>query len=453
MNRQSRRAHGTRRLLFALALAGACTPDVGTSSVPTSMEFDLTAAPPRVPQPTALVVNPQTGLIDFSLAGTPIPADCAAQMALTEAQCQFDQWLQTLNGFPSLTAATAPASAPLDPATLTLGTNIVAFGLHGGAPLTTGLTVGLDATSTSLTVTPPGPWTLGEFYWLGVRGYANGVRDAGGGQVVGSPTMALLKQDSSLTCGAPDPTQIDPHCPGYEVVAQGSPSTALAATQLFQLEAIRQAYLGGHGFDVMAACGLPKSELAVLWGFPIHTNSVPLLLPGTAAVPHVTAPDQIVVGVQGPVDPATVSAFTVRVQNGPVVVMDLTAAAAGDLKAGFPPVGAAYVPAAGAIAIQFAAPFPAGHQIGIFFTNGIRSPDGAPLVASPVSVLLTLTAPLVDSAGHSTVAGVADADAAALEVGRQALQPLLDNPIFTPLTGITRANLVYTYAFVPTVAP
>ena len=98
-------------------------------------------------------------------------------------------------------------------------------------------------------------------------------------------------------------------------------------------------------------------------------------------------------------------------------------------------------------------PWPAGHQIGLFFTNAIHSPDGAPLVASPVSVLLTLTAPLVDSGGHSTVSGVADADAAAMEAGRQALQPLLDNPIFTPLTGVSRANLVYCYAFVPTVMP
>jgi hypothetical protein len=70
-----------------------------------------------------------------------------------------------------------------------------------------------------------------------------------------------------------------------------------------------------------------------------------------------------------------------------------------------------------------------------------------------VSVLLTLPAPLLDSAGHSAVSGIADADAAALEVGRQALAPLLDNPIFAPLTGVTRANLVYAYAFVPAVQP
>ena len=50
----------------------------------------------------------------------------------------------------------------------------------------------------------------------------------------------------------------------------------------------------------MAAAGLPKEEIAVLWGFPIHTNSVPLLVPGTAAVPHVPAANQIAGGRAGP---------------------------------------------------------------------------------------------------------------------------------------------------------
>jgi hypothetical protein len=437
------------------ALAGACTPDVGSNPIPTAMEFDLTAVPPRAPQPTLLVVDPMTGHIKFSQAGIDIPDDCATQTALTQADCQFDQWLQTLNGFPTVTPASAPASGPLDPATLTLGDKVVAVAAKAGAPVTD-LAVGFDDASTSLTLTPPGGWTLGEFYWMGVRGYANGVRDAAGGEVVGSPTMALLKQDTSLTCDAASPADVDPHCPAFEVVAQGSPDALTAAGQLFQLEQIRQAYLGAHGFDAVAAAGLPKDEIAVLWGFPIHTNSVPVLVPPTAAVPHVPAANQILVGVQGPVDPATVSAFVVTQQNGPVVVMDLTAAAAGDLAAGFPPVAAQYVmPSAGvgAIAIQAAAPFPAGHTIGLFFTNKIKSPDGAPLVASPVSVLLTLTAPLVDAARHSTVSGFSDADATALEAGREGLAQVLDNPVFAPLTGVTRANIVYAYAFVPMVQP
>jgi hypothetical protein len=432
-----------------LPLAFGCTPDVGSNPTPTAMELDLAATPPRAPQPTALIVNPGTGKIDFGLTGTPLPDDCNAQQAMTPAQCEFDKWLETLNGFPSVTVASAPASGPLDPNTATPGENLFVLAAKaGGAPAD--VAVGFDDATTSLTITPAQPWALGELYWAGVRGYDNGVRDAAGGTVVGSPTMALLKQDDSLTCDAPDPSALDPHCPGYEVVAQGNTPDA-AAAQLFQLEAIRMGYLAGHGFDFMEAAGLPKTEIAVMWGFPIHSNSVPLLVPGTAAVPHVLAADTLAVGVQGPVDPATVSAFVVRVQNGPVVVMDLTAANMGDLAAGFPPAGAAY--ASGAIAIKAAAPFPAGHLIGVFMTNAIHAPDGSPLVASPVSVLLTLTAPLVDADGHSTVSGVSDSEAAALEVGRKGLQPLLDNPLFGPLTGVTRANLVYAYAFDPGVQP
>jgi hypothetical protein len=348
-----------------------------------------------------------------------------------------------------VTPASAPASAPLDPATLTLGENVVVVAAKAGAAATD-VGVGFDTASTSITLAPQHGWNLGEFYWVGVRGYTNGVRAADGSEVVGSPTMALLKQDAPLTCGAASASDVDPHCPAFEVLAQGA-SPSDAAAQLFQLEAIRMAYIAGHGFDVMEAAGLPRGEIAVLWGFPIHTNSVPVLAPTAGVAPLVPAADQILVGVQGPVDPATVSAFVPKAHDGPVVVMDLTAAAAGDLIAGFPPVTAGY--ASGAIAIKASAPFPAGHQIGLFFTNAIHSPDGAPLVASPVTVLLTLTAPLVDSAGHSTVSGVSDADAGALEAGRQALAPLLDSPIFAPLTGVTRANLVYAYAFAPMVQP
>jgi len=436
------------------ALAAACTPDVGSNPVPTAMQFDLTATPPRVPQPTALIVNQQTGLIDFSLAGTPLPPDCATQTVLPEAQCQFDQWLQTLNGFPSLSPASAPASGPLDKSTLTLGGNVVVVA-KGTGPATAGFDVSFDTASTSVTVTPQGPLTLGELYFMGVRGYGNGVRDAAGGEVVGSPTVALLKQDDDLTCGAADPSQIGPTCAAFRVAAQGATTpeqVAAAQQQLAQLEGIRTTYAAA-GFAALAVGGLPKEEVATFWGFPIHTNSVPLLVPNTAATPHVPTGDQILIGVQGPVDPTTVSAFVVRQQNGPVVVMDLAAAAAGDLNAGFPPVAAVYLANLQAIAIQFQTPFPAGHPIGIFLTHDIKSPDKQPLVASPVSILLTLTAPLVDTAGHSTVSGIGDANAAALEAGRQMLGPLLDNPIFTPLTGVSRANLVYAYAFVPVVQP
>ncbi len=432
-----------------IAGLGACTPDVDVDPTPAAMQFDLTSSPPRAPQPTLLVVNQQTGLIDFGLTGAPTPDDCANQQALTPAQCEFNRYLETLDGFPTVATASAPASAPLDPATLTAGQNVVVVGVKGRG-LETELAIGFDEASTSLTVLPAQGWALGELYWVGVRGYANGVRAADGREVVGSPTMALLKQDQPLTCGAATPAEVDPHCPALEIVAQGAPIQE-AAPRLFQLEAVRTLYNLAGGFTAMEAAGLPKDEIAVLWGFPIHTGSVPVLAPTAGAVPRVLAPNQIAIGVQGPVDPATVSAFVAREQNGPVVVIDLTAAAAGDLNAGLPRVAAAY--ASGAIVIQASDPFPAGHQIGVFLTNAIRSPSGAPLVPSPVAVFLTLRGPLVDADGRSTVSGVADADAAALEAGRQGLAPLLDNAVLAALTGVSRANLVYAFAFTPSVQP
>ena len=107
----------------------------------------------------------------------------------------------------------------------------------------TDLAVGFDDASVSLTLTPLHGWTLGEFYWVGVRGYANGVRDAGGRR------GGWLADDGALEAGRrrspatpPIRPPIDPHCPAFEVLAQGSPSPEAAAARLFQLEEIRTAY-------------------------------------------------------------------------------------------------------------------------------------------------------------------------------------------------------------------
>ena len=432
---------GKASLALATAIGlTACAPDIKSDPVPVALQWD--PAPPRVPSPSGLIVNPTTHLIDFSLAGIPVPNDCVAQTTMPQAACRLDQWLQTLDGYPTTTPATAPASAPLDPATLTLGTNVVV--VNGtGAPVTN-VQIGLDPSTDFLTVAPVPRWELATTTWLAVRGYENGVRGADGSLVVGSPTMALLKQDTPLDCGVASPAALDRSCPAYDLLlSQGQPP-ALAALTVAQLERARQYYLLSGAFDLVAAAGIPKSEVAVLWGFPTHTNSVVELSP-PALVPQVTAPDQLVVAVHGPVDPATVVPFVVRQQAGTIVLMDLPAVALGDLVNGLPPIQAQL--SGGSIVITGVSPFPAGHTIGLFFTNGLKDPGGNPLVASPVSVLLTLQGALVDAAGHSTVSGVADADAAMLEAGRQQLAPLFDNTALAGLTGINRGNLVYCFAF------
>lgn len=453
-------------MVFAAGAVG-CVPDIPQDPVPAVMQFEPNLLPPRVPEPTSLIVNQRTGKIDFSLAGVSVPANCdpMAQMVLSPAQCEFYQYLQTLDGYPTTTPGRTPASADLDPATLTAGTNVVVVaGKKAPGTKVAGLQVGFDTASKYATLAPSPSWNVGEFYWAAVRGNADGVKTPGGGPVVGSLPMFLLKQETSLTCDAATPDALDPACPYYALLSQSLPPD-MAKASLFQLEPIRQGFLGAGAWDLMAAAGIPKADVAVLWGFPIHSSSVPELDPTHDLVPKPAAADEIRVAVQGPVDPASVSAFRFGGAYGSIVVVDLTTlmevlAGTALLPAAFPQVTASY--ADGNVVIKGASAFTAGHQIGLFFisdaapTNpalgGLRDPSGGVLVASPVSKLLTLHYPLVDENMHSTVSGVADADAKMLEDARTQLGMFFDSQA-AGLAGLQREKLVYTFAFAFQAAP
>lgn len=425
-------------------------PDVAQDPAPEAMEFDTASKPPRVPQPTSLIINRQTGRIDFALAGIDIPADCAqAPAGLSPAECEFDQYLESLDGYPTVTPARTPATAPLKLDTLTVGTNVVVVAAKSGS-VVNDVTVGFDAASRHLTLRPNRSWTVGESYWVGVRGYGQGVRAENGREVVGSPTQFLLKQPTSLTCGAMEPSQVDPSCPAFTLLRQSYPDDQQAAAALLQLEGIRQAFQPGWSL-MDSVGGLPRSETAVLWNFSIHTASVAELDPTAGLLPRSTGPDEIRVAVQGTVDPATVDPFIFKVKYGTVVLMDLTAAQSGDALGGFPTVTATY--AAGDIVIKGAANFVPGHQYGLFLKRGIHDAAGASLVPSPVSVLLRLRAPLLDEAGHSTISTVSDGDATQLEAGRRQLAMLFDDNAFATFTQVVREELVYCFAFPFVVAP
>jgi hypothetical protein len=431
-------------VVLALGLGAAgCVPSLPHDTVPEEMTFD---PPNTVPTPTNLVVNPMTGHIDFSLAPPPATPPSAAEAA-------FDKYLESLDGFPTVTPAAAPASAPLDPATLTPGTNVVVVAAKAGGAQVTDLMVGFDDTTRSITLRPK-HWAVGEMYWAAVRGYDDGVRAAGGDRVVASPTMYLLKQTDPLTCGAADPDHLDPMCPAYGLLSQ-SLGAAAAATAVFQLEQIRVGFLSAHAWDLIEAAGLPKAEVAVLWGFPVHSASVAELDPSVMLVPRPTAADELRIDVQGPVAATSVSAFALGGDYGSVVLVDLTALLGGSLPAGFPAVTATLD--GGAIVIKGKAPFVATHQYGVFMMRardpgqppgppGLTDDKGRPLVPSPVSKLLTLEAPLADAAGHSTISTVADADAVMLEAGRAQLASFFDSAGAT-IPGIQRDTLVYCFAF------
>ena len=431
-----------KTLLFAACWAWACAPDIPTDPVPAVAEFDPSASPPRVSEPSLTVINPVSGRIDLGLAGIVVPPDCADPTVTARAACEFNQYLQSLDGFPTIYPAKTPLSEAPDPATL-VPTNIAVVDGRSGLPLA-GAAVGFDPGARALTVVPAGgSWPVGAFVWIGVRGYEAGIRAADRRQVVASPVFHLLRQEQSLLCGATAPAEIPPTCPFFALLAQQMPP-AQVGMSLFQLEVLRRTMVALQAWEVMAAAGgLARPDLVILWGFPVHSAPVIELLPAAGKRPTLIGPQQVALAVNGLLDPATVTAFSPGMP-GTVYLVNTTALAQGDLAGGFPAVTAAY--ANGQIVITSAAPLVPGAVYAIAVTQGVKNPAGVPLVPPPISVLLKSQGALVDAAGKSTVPSVPDAEAAALELGRRQLAAVLDDMAFRTSTGITRDQLAYLYA-------
>ena len=434
-------------LALAVVLHPACTPDIATDPLPDVAEFDTAVSPPRVSEPTIAIINPTTGLIDLRATGVVVPADCHTQTVMPEAQCEFDQYLQSLDGFPTTGAvARTPFSAPLDPLTTTVPTNVAVVQVQGGVPApVTDATLKFDEVNRYLEVHPKADsWPSGALVWIGVRGYANGVKTTTGNEVVASVPYNLLKRDfapgDSLLCGQTAAT-VDGTCRFFALLSQQMSADAARAS-LGQLESLRLAMTGYHGWDLVAGFGIPKAETVVLWGFPTHSGPVIELNP-PVQVPAV-AGDQIQLAVNGAVDPATVIAFQPTVQAGSVYLMNLTALATGNLRDGFPVMTATF--ASGIITLKAAAPLTPGGLYAVIVSNQVKGPTGKAMVAPPVSVFLKARGPL-SVAGKSQVSTVGDANALALEAGRSQLSALLDNAMLGLLTGLNRDNIAYLYAF------
>jgi hypothetical protein len=261
--------------------------------------------------------------------------------------------------------------------------------------------------------------------------------------VVAPVPYYLLKQDSSLTCGAASADAIAESCPVYQLLLAMPMTPAAARTNAFALETLRLSYNQLHVTEILAAAGLPKSEAAIYWAFSTHTNPVAEVNPPTGAVPHPVGDRTLTIAVKGTIDPAKLKP-TVAGKPGTVTLLDLTAAAKSQLLAAFPAFDATYD--GKSIVLTAQAPLVAGDQYGVFLDTGITSPDGKPLVPSPVSFLLTAHGHIAEN-GTSQVGGVGDADAVMLEMGRAALTQVFDTVELTILTGLDRARMAHVYAF------
>jgi hypothetical protein len=429
-------------LLVLSLLAAACTPEIGTDPTPEVLQFDPSSMPPRVSEPSLVVLNPSTGRIDLSLAGITVPMDCAGQPAGAQAQCEFNQYLQSLDGFPTAAGARTPVSADVDLATATVPANVSVVEAKSLRAFNE-VTVAYDGSKRYLTISPKKSWPAGGFVWIGVRGYDSGLR-AGGKPMVASVVYNLLKREDSLTCMSQTAEAIPETCAYLGLLSQQM-GAAAARASLVRLEMLRVIMSSLQGWQLMETIGgIPKAEAAMLWAFPIHSGPVIDLNPAVGLTPKVVAADEIRLAVNGEVDPATVTAFRAFAQSGTVYLVNLTALATMSPGA-FPTITASY--ADGTITIKGAQPFVSGMTYGIFVTKGVKNAGGKSLVTPPLSVLLMARGKLVGDDGKSTVSSVGDLEASLLEAGRMQLAPLFDNGLFVATTGITREQLAYLYAF------
>jgi hypothetical protein len=440
-------------ILLALAFC-ACTPDIATDPQPAVMEFDPSAG--RVTEPTFAVVNPVTRLIDLGLAGIEVPADCSVVGPALQAQCEFSQYLESLDGFPTSSTARTPASAVLDMATLT-PQNVAAFNVvPAPASLASVVNIGFDTNARYLQVAPKRSWPVGSFVWVGVRGYQGGVRAVGGQEVVASTAYNFLKRDDSVVCKTEGVCTtanlaevIPAMCPYLQLLTQQM-SDAAARANLVQLESLRCALRGGvlQGTDAWSLLagvgGIPKAEAVVFWGFPVHSAPVIELDPAVGAVPQVLPTGEIQLSVNGDLDPATVVAYRFGQNEGSVYLLNLGALMTNMIAGSFPPATASY--AGGVLTVKSDAPLAPG-TYAVVVTRDAKSPTGKALVPPPAVVLALARGPVVNAAGVSQVTSVSNAQAAVIEQSRLLLQQLLDNQLFVDLTRLRRETIAYVASF------
>ncbi|MDJ0765492.1 MAG: hypothetical protein QNJ97_21100 [Myxococcota bacterium] len=439
---------------LALTWAVTCTPDIDQDPMPqfATMAFDQESG--RIPMPTSLLINPQTGRIDFGTFGIDVPLDCLnlPPDGMPAAECEFFQYLESLDGWPTVIPASAPSSDPIDMATVTLSppnATLIAAGSQGQPLMPDTVEVRFDPAANELVVEARNGWDIGTDYVFAVQGYDNGIQAQGGLRMISSIIFSLLKKDESLTCDAASVEALDDTCHYFELAAGMYPDTPeLAKEYLFLLEKIRQGYADSGLWDLVDLFGWTKEAVAVIWSFRTHSNPVVELNPDLGMVPIVEQENNIIaLPVKGAIDPTTLTAHGLLNPSGSVLLLNLTELEAGNFLGGLP----LFTPSVDSSRIVLTATLPLdeGDLYGVVLRNSIADTSGRPLVPSPLSALLRSRGPLVDAQGHTLVPLISDAEAQEAESARLTLAELLDNPDLGSMTNdMQREDIAFVYAFV-----
>jgi dienelactone hydrolase len=318
--------------LLSLVPMAACTQEKPppTPSSHVHPMFDPISNPAQVPTPTDLVRNQDTGQLQ-------IPTDPKND---PPAQHQFNQYLNTLNGYPTTVTPEVRFSAALDPASITAETIRVYDATYSWPTLIEGLTFqyqtikssaadGKQATEQGLVrIWNPKGWTRGHLYVVYVLGGTAGVKDAKGKPIGRSDFFQMVAQPNALcdwdrqrnynvsnnSCDLPvdgataagccrTPTSLDLRAIARNRVidAYGSQSqptsdilhqeTTVQTRRLGStLEKIRQGY--NQLLALSQVAGLNPDNVALTWNFTIASNNEAIFDP-TGTSPAIPLPSDL----------------------------------------------------------------------------------------------------------------------------------------------------------------
>jgi hypothetical protein len=269
-----------KKLLPILVLLGACAPDIQQDPAPSTdvviVNFDPSHTDPATGQPDAIVPLPNdlaradaaTGVIAPG-AKIHVPPPPSSR-PYPDAQKEFDQqYLETLDGFPYESTASVTTSGDLKPDTVNART-ILAFDVTNPAVPMPVVIVPTFANKT-ITIPPPaGNWTRAHTYAIAAVGGANGLRGAGGQDVLGSQTWILVSSRNPLvTC--PD---LKTNCaPAIDIIpsTQTDPDAKFKdqTAKAIQLEQLRRGYAPILDALGAAPLAIPRKDIPIVWTFTI----------------------------------------------------------------------------------------------------------------------------------------------------------------------------------------
>lgn len=447
----SRPAIGQRLLGIAcgcLGLTSGCLPDLD---------------PPPDDGVGVAIYDPDTSTIPF-------PNDLATDILTgrvlldaddaTDATKQFFNVINLLDGFFPNSQVFTTVSERLDPDTVNSNNVIVVDLTDETAPLPK-LTIDLDDTGTKIRITPNPQWTRDHRYGIALRGGRDGLRTEDDDVIIGDELMVFLKARDPLV--------------DNKGRARLSPLESIERSMLIQMESARA--LNAQLLDRLeAAQVVRRDDVAQAWTFKTHSRPSIVFDPQTAPVsslpfsripfPNDFVRDQstgLVALPELPVDVpevlrpllevarlnsldgfSTTAAITIPI-DAPLKAASLTPGNVllintDDLK----PVPIAVSQRDGNLVLQPLVPLEPGaiHFVGI--SDVVTDDSGSSAAPFPMTVLLRSEFPLADGEGNSLVDGLADADAAQLEVARRQFKLPIE---VLRLNRLTREHIVGMFGF------